>query len=132
MTADTWPDPERPGYPLNPERDAYHWIGRPHARPSPWRWLAVGHEWVGPGGHLYQPEIDWSRIQYLGPCLPPTEVQAREDGAAERMRERAEEAVDAADPCLSDDDQQLAVEEALGEAIRNIRALPLREETSDE
>lgn len=34
--ANGWPDPARPGYPANPERDGWHWLKRPEdLRPFP-------------------------------------------------------------------------------------------------
>lgn len=66
----TWPDPARPGVPLNPERDGWHWLQShfdddPECRfwlpAAPW-WNMGGSSWAGP---------DWvaSKFRYLGPCL---------------------------------------------------------------
>lgn len=77
MTDNTWPDPARPGVPLNPERDGWHWVESAEgpvpalwARPL-WRhcrdfWDQRSPEWME--------EQQW---RYIGPCLTPAEIDAR-------------------------------------------------------
>ena len=72
----TWPDPARPGAPLNPERDGWHWIsllgGKDNAQVI--EWFSDAMRWD---------ETDWTtedfglHTRYLGPCLTPAEVDAR-------------------------------------------------------
>jgi hypothetical protein len=85
-----WPDPSKPGVPLNPERDGWHWVetslgpGPPKTVPRPWK--------AGAGGGWDMTRawaIRWYR--YLGPCLTPAEVAAREAAAAQAMREQIAE-----------------------------------------
>jgi hypothetical protein len=69
--------PGKPGVPLNPERDGWHWVESSEgpvpalwARPL-WRhcrdfWDQHSPEWME--------EMQW---RYLGPCLTPAEVEAR-------------------------------------------------------
>jgi hypothetical protein len=103
-----WPDPQRPGVPLNPERDGYHWLSvDASGEPCPFEWRATkqqwcdgsnSNEWTCPHHMLPIWEI------YLGPCLTPAEVAAR---VAEARRETLREAQDAVwrirDPGFPDD-----------------------------
>ena len=82
MTADPngWPDASKPGAPLNPEQDGFHWVtsgADNDAFPAEWRaagenewgrWIA---RWVFTADDLNP--ID---CRYLGPCLTPAEVAA--------------------------------------------------------
>ena len=88
-----WPDPTRPGVPLNPERSGWHWLRHPEdLRPMVAGWDAELHGW--PSGALHSPQgiVDLG-YRYLGPALLPAEVAAREAAAyqrgAEAMREKA-------------------------------------------
>ncbi len=94
MTDDTqnpggWPDPARPGVPLNPERDGWQIVrhkGNGAFVPRYWErdhWHAgVGVRWPS------VPPDEAARMwDYAGPMLTPAEVAAREAAAAEAMRE---------------------------------------------
>jgi hypothetical protein len=81
------------GVPENPERDGWHWLRRADGFTSPYRWTP-GKSDPRNGFWLYPP--DWelmpedkmiARQAYLGPCLTPAEVVAREAASAEAMRE---------------------------------------------
>lgn len=80
-----WPDASKPGRPLNPERDGWHWlcaavgIGAPY----PMLWSADGKAWDTGDGWVFctDPALT-ERKRYLGPCLLPEEVAAREAAAA--------------------------------------------------
>jgi hypothetical protein len=101
MTNTTWPDPARPGVPLNPERDGWHWIkpkispkrgiqliDESASRPMPWNIVSpLSHKpaWNG----VMEPEHAANAWQYLGPCLTPAEVDAR---VKEARRDALEEA----------------------------------------
>jgi hypothetical protein len=85
MTADPngWPDASKPGVPLNPERDGWHWLlWKGGAQPVPLRW----NTGLGGGWSSYSTDGTAARYLYLGPCLTPAEVAAREQAAAVAMR----------------------------------------------
>lgn len=89
--ADAWD-----GVPLNPERDGWHWLGRGGSKPEPFDWSqAYGEWWFGGsvdfGGEWKAPDYVRLNYRYLGPCLTPDEVAAREAAAAEAMRKKASE-----------------------------------------
>jgi len=81
MDNNGWPDPARPGVPLNPERDGWHWL------------LAMYYDDpIGPpiSCFWYAEHQSWPRLQdkpgnqpvsrgfcYLGPAFTPAEVDAR-------------------------------------------------------
>lgn len=72
----SWPDPQRPGYPQNPERDGWHFLwDHEDAHGYPFKWEAEFGAWVG------QDIIERGTWTYLGPCLLPAEVEAREAAA---------------------------------------------------
>jgi hypothetical protein len=70
-----WPDPQRPGVPMNPERDGAHAFDD-HGVSLVLLWR-MGW-WIGPIGASSKPhELTARRVRYLGPCPPPAEVAAR-------------------------------------------------------
>jgi len=81
-----WPDPARPGVPLNPERDGWHWFVR-----GDFYSLALWHR----GHFTFQDTTAWPEefsqldMTYAGPCLTPAEVDAR---VKETRRDALEEA----------------------------------------
>ena len=89
----TWPD--KPGVPLNPERDGWHWFKTPDGELVPYNWRPAGECERGrwPSQWVYDMEDDWSpqSCTYLGPCLTPddaTALQARVaelEGALQRL-----------------------------------------------
>jgi hypothetical protein len=96
MTDSTgWPDASKPGVPLNPERDGWHWLWADTAEMAKWsatvQMWSFGHDdWHTPwwlGGRL--------GYAYLGPCHTPAEVAALLARAekAERKRDRLLRAV---------------------------------------
>jgi hypothetical protein len=87
-----WPD--KPGVPMNPERDGWHWVrGRaPNEEPYPMHWSCH------PAGFRWWSDIQWRECaaaqhwSYLGPCHTPAEVAAqveaaRREGAAKEAGE---------------------------------------------
>lgn len=67
------------GRPQNPERDGWHWLDAGGPVLCEWR---ASRGWMD--------ETWWPHaadLVYLGPCLTPQEVAAREAAAAEAMRE---------------------------------------------
>ena len=133
-----WPDPSRPGVPLNPERDGWHWVGYfvgqvPRAR----FWYAEDNGW-GFGPPATEPE----NCHYYGPILYPAEVAAREAAAfkrgAEAMRADCAAIVDAhaaaAKRCSEESDvvyriraEFLANSYAITQVADDVRVTPLPE-----
>jgi len=94
MTENTWPDPTRPGVPLNPEKDGWHWledtvdgVGTGHLEAAYYVVCAVP-AWYRAGNRA--PITKIKQWRYLGPALTPEEaaaLQARADrNAAEYAR----------------------------------------------
>ena len=71
-----WPDPARPGVPMNPERDGWHWI---NSTPREWVVFDDGGSWRLAGSD-YRP-YEWVHRIYQGPCLTPTEVESHKHAA---------------------------------------------------
>jgi hypothetical protein len=89
----TWPDPSRPGVPLHPERDGWHWIQTDEGDFIPYEWRTNGEcergRWQA--GWIFDAyaELDPKKLRYLGPALTPAEVAA---AVAEARRAALEEA----------------------------------------
>lgn len=88
MTANTWPDPARPGVPMNPEQDGWHWLKRIS---NGWETLAKwDNDWNGNDDFWWNlpgysdPERVAKSFYYLGPVLLPDEAAA--------LQKRCEEA----------------------------------------
>jgi len=56
-----WPDPDKPGMPLNPEVDGFHWIGSAEVA-----WAAEPGNWRFDGIERF-PEF-FADCSYHGPC----------------------------------------------------------------
>ena len=75
-----WPDSDKPGYPLDPETDGWHWLQRGSRAPMPCKWSAPtkikpDFAWGNDGGIEFTIDCaghDWT---YLGPALTPAEVE---------------------------------------------------------
>lgn len=121
-----WPDPAKPGAPLNPERDGWHWLKHPEdLHPVMMGWLSELQGWSFGRRHSPKGIVDMG-YQYLGPTLLPAEVaaqveQARREGA-EAMREEAAQYL----LTLSASSPRWGSPEEHAEAIR---ALPAKEVT---
>ncbi len=81
MTDNNWPDPARPGVPMNPERDGWHWLVCPLKHdvfPRFWRAAGEAQNCRWTAKWLYS-RNDWNpkECTYLGQCLTPAEVDAR-------------------------------------------------------
>lgn len=93
MTTDPhgWPDASKPGVPLHPERNGWHWLqfeGAP--KPFPWCWLPATETdpvaaWGNGDGRELTTAGAAKRWRYLGPCLTLAErdERMREDGRRE-------------------------------------------------
>jgi hypothetical protein len=117
--AASWPDPSRPGVPLNPERDGWHWLIFSNGERVCCWWHSAANGWNSsddPSGacDYYLPEQAAQDHVGCEPCLLPSEVAAREAAAAIAMQVAAAAAY-AARLWRMDED-------AIPEAIR---ALPL-------
>lgn len=133
MTDDTknpggWPDPARPGVPLNPKKDGWHWVAWHNDPPDVMWWTPHGPEhrgqcwlwdgdWTGPGWVAPQ-------ARYLGPALLPAEVAALVAEAHARALDEAAAVVEreASDEWPLDDANRYAAA-ALRSAATAIRAL---------
>ena len=83
-----WPD--KPGVPLNPERDGWHWLGDDR-HPQPVLWLAEFASWSD--GTMHSPQsVVGLGFRYIGPCLLPSEVAVREEAARRDERREARDA----------------------------------------
>ena len=90
MSDNNWPDPARPGVPLNPEREGWHWVQRADKGfvPSP-RIILWTDDWTS--GQFSWDAIGYSDderklgrdFRYLGPALTFAEVDARVSEAME-------------------------------------------------
>jgi hypothetical protein len=72
----TWPDPERPGVPLNPEQDGWHWLGDASGVAVPIAWTPASSGAYVAGGWEVHPGTLAKTARYLGPVLSPAEVAA--------------------------------------------------------
>ena len=81
-----WPDPAKPGVPLNPERDGYHWLFNPDDdRPHPVIWVADLGAWAGVGDVWTPRIVTEMNLCYQGPVLKPDADALRAENA--RLRE---------------------------------------------
>lgn len=85
-----WPDPSRPGVPLNPERDGWHWLLTPDGEDAVYFWRVAGECERGrwPDQWLHSAD-EWNPTDctYLGPCLTPADLTAAVQAERERWRE---------------------------------------------
>lgn len=90
-----WPDASKPGYPMNPERDGWHWIDRPILGLKPMRWLeAAGGGWVESPVCCFASEAAANNWRYLGPCPTPADLAAAVEAERERTKEACAKAAD--------------------------------------
>jgi len=78
-TTNGWPG--KPGVPLNPEKDGWHWVRRIDEKQAHiQRWIG-GQFWLSPsfGG----PKTDMANYEYLGPVLSHDEATALQKRVAE-------------------------------------------------
>jgi hypothetical protein len=80
MDNNGWPDAARPGVPLNPERDGWHWLEwmdycgtNPTGIIDQFKWERDGY-W---DRTTHRSARYWACWRYLGPCLTPAETEAR-------------------------------------------------------
>lgn len=75
-----WPFIDRPGVPLNPERDGWHWLAWDPAWPEP-------AYWDGEWSRSDTSNLSVRTARYLGPMHTPAEVAALVAAGQEGMRE---------------------------------------------
>jgi hypothetical protein len=73
-----WPNPLKPGMPLNPEKDGWHWLADPASTQfyfwhRPVKWIGEIKSWLF-GGCVTWREMNETGWRYLGPCLKPAEA----------------------------------------------------------
>ena len=75
-----WPDPARPGVPLNPELDDWHWLKTRDGLQVPYEWRAAGECERGRWPNYWVPVHDdnWQAMEctYLGPVLSHNQTKA--------------------------------------------------------
>jgi hypothetical protein len=81
-----WPDPARPGVPLHPERDGWHWLLRKgDSKPVPWCWTddqaAEGDFGWDTDDDLDTPDEMARYFDYAGPCVLPSDLAAERAAA---------------------------------------------------
>jgi hypothetical protein len=71
-----WPDPDKPGVPLTPERDGRHWLFDPeNSKSYPETWVAEIEAWAV--GDAWTPRmVAEMGLHYQGPVLTPAEADA--------------------------------------------------------
>jgi hypothetical protein len=74
MDNNGWPDPARPGVPMNPEQDGWHWVQSCEGTPSCQQWKAGMWSISGEGGWTAAQVSTLLHLRYLGPCMMPLEI----------------------------------------------------------
>ena len=85
----------KPGVPLNPEKDGWHWVSLLGGRhPQIIEWFSDEMEWDGG----WTTEDFGQHFRYLGPCLTPDQATALQARVAEleRLAENANQCLKAA------------------------------------
>lgn len=122
-TPGNWPDPERAGVPMFPERDGFHIIGR-----LAWKWHAASELWDG----VANPD-EFGTFYYVGPCLTPAQISEMLAGERERAAKAATEVSDTyydqREEAESDNervyaDERMCAAQECAEAIRNLGDTP--------
>ena len=79
-TTNGWPN--KPGVPLNPERDGWHWCERDGGL-EPRFWSSGQQLWAGLRNSWISPKMLLALFGYAGPCLTPDEATAQQKRIAE-------------------------------------------------
>lgn len=89
----TWPG--KPGVPLNPEKDDWHWVRTPDGELVPYNWVPAFEVDLGiwPAKWVYDLNEHWppEHGTYLGPCLTPDQATALQARVAELERRAGKE-----------------------------------------
>lgn len=102
-----WPNPERPGEPLNPDKDGAHWVHwfcDQYAMPA-W-WFAAERHWLWPGERDPM-GAGWvgPQARYLGRCL--MDVATDPQGIAAQLEGKGQLSLAGAVKRLGDDNERL-------------------------
>ena len=94
-----WPDDTRPGYPLNPDVDGWHWIILWHRRIAA-QWNSQNNMWrqqqiILKNDNCLTLVSFGAAAQYLGPCLTPAQHTAAVEAARLEENARLREALGA-------------------------------------
>lgn len=101
MTTPTnWPNPERPGVPMFPERDGWHMTTHSGATsPTVSFWCASEGVWKN-GASSYPPDyLAHPMRRYIGPVLTPTQISEMLAGERERCAKICDKLADDFLPC---------------------------------
>ncbi len=86
-------DADKPGVPMNTERNGAHAMEELDKRDRyVLLWNGAEQRWTDLFGNIETPEAV-AHLRYLGPCLTPAEVALREGASAEAMREACKQRV---------------------------------------
>jgi hypothetical protein len=86
QTPGGWPDAARPGVPMHPERDGWHWLRNRWGATVPALWLVSDGMWRF-NDASYSAKNAGQNQKYLGPCHTPAEVAALVGAARREERE---------------------------------------------
>jgi hypothetical protein len=111
----------KPGVPLNPERDGWHWCERDGGL-EPRFWSSGQQLWAGVRNSWITPKMVAALFNYAGPCLTPAEVDARVQQA---RRDALEEAAQVADKHAHGSDKKFAEVVRKASAAGNSRIFDL-------
>lgn len=130
MTDTNWPNPERPGYPMFPERDGLHaFTMADYPGYVVFQWISKNDEYRATsydGEILYSPNEISQEYEYHGPVLTPTQINEMLAAERERICLMIERSLDASCSLLPTAGKTLlkAATEDITDAIRNLGAAP--------
>lgn len=77
---ESWPDKNRPGFPLYPDQTRAHIVSHPEGYPikGPWDvlWSAVEQNWVDHFGNVMSAR-EYDHLVYVGPCRNDADYVAK-------------------------------------------------------
>lgn len=134
MTTPTnWPNPERPGYPMFPERDGWHALDTGQFI-HVWHWYAKQKLWERkPNTDIAHEPKHFSHFLYKGPVLTPAQIAEMLAGERERAAKKSQEISDKyyneREKAYHQDareyaDERMCAAHECAEAIRNLGAAP--------
>lgn len=95
MTPTNWPNPERPGEPMFPEKRGWHMMDR-----DVWEWCPTRQAWNDTVLHpSFVKAKDMAWRKYHGPCLTPTQISDMLAGERERCATICDKLADDFLPC---------------------------------